>query len=110
MFDVIGFAMDGFGLDDFAAKGLTDSLMAEADAEEGRITLGGGLDEVEANAGMVGIAGAGGDEDAFGFFREDLIDGDFVIAIDLGFDAQIAQILDQVVGKAVVIVDQRNHG
>ena len=46
-----------------AAEGLADRLVAEADAEERRAGLGGGGDQREADAGLVGVAGAGRQQD-----------------------------------------------
>jgi len=84
--DVGCFAVHGRGLDDCAAEGLADGLMAEAYAEEGDVVFGGGFYEVEADAGMVWVAWAGGDHEAFRVFGKDFIDGDFVVAIDACFD------------------------
>lgn len=99
--------MLGFrGADDFAAEGLTDGLMAEADAEQGQVMFGSFLDEREADARMVGVAWAGGNDDAFGGSFENCIDADLVITMNNSLDTQIAEILDQVVGEAVIIIDQ----
>ena len=51
--------------DDLAAERLADRLMAEADAED-RELAGGGGDQVEADAGLVRRARAGGQHDRFG--------------------------------------------
>ncbi len=47
------------GADHLAAEGLADRLVAEADAEERRAGLGGGGDQREADAGLVGVQGPG---------------------------------------------------
>lgn len=55
------FAMHGLGCaDNVPAKALTYGLMTEADAKQGDIVVGGSLDQAQANPGMVGVAGAGG--------------------------------------------------
>lgn len=94
------------GTDDFTAKGLSDGLMAEADAEQRDVVIGCGADQVEADACVIGVARAGGNDDAFRGCLQDIFDADLVIAMDDSLDAQIPEILDQVVGEAVIIIDQ----
>ena len=96
---------DLVGADDLAAEGLADGLVAEADADERRAGLGGGLDEREADAGVVGGAGAGGEEDGRGAHRHRLLDVDLVVAADLGLGAEFPEIVEEVPGVAVVVVD-----
>lgn len=59
---------------------------------------------------MVGVGRAGGNDDGFGFQGEGFFDGDFIVAADIHARPQIPQILDEVVGEAVVIVDEEDHG
>src|SRR6185369_2950072 len=56
-----------------------------------------------------GHAGPGRNHDPLGFQFADLIHRDRVVAIDLRISAKLAQILDQVVGKGIVIVDDQDH-
>lgn len=93
--------------DDVAAEGLADGLVTEADAEERGVL--GAADDFEADAGVVRIARAGGDDDAGGFAGEEFIHRNFIVAEDFDFVTEIAEILDQVPGKAIVIVDEREH-
>ena len=83
--------------------------MAEADAQE-RQPAGGGLDEGQANAGAVGVAGTGGENDAFGAARERVLDGDRIVAHHRDLGPELAQAMHQVVGEAVVIIDEQIHG
>src|SRR5262245_8949025 len=94
---------------DPAAIDLADGLMAEADAED-RHCRPGPLDQLEANPGAVGIAWSGREHDRLGGFCQDLIHGDLVVAIDARGGAQFAEEMDEVVGEAVVVIDQREHG
>ena len=96
---------------DFAAIGLADRLMAEADAED-RNRRAGRLDEVEADSRLLRRAGAGREHDGVGPRGDHLGDAISIIAVDRHVGAERAQIMHQVPGEAVVIVDQRDvrHG
>src|ERR1700674_1566747 len=65
--------------DDVAAIGLTDRLMAEADAED-RDFWPGAFDERQADAGLLRRARSGRDDDAVGVHGEDVVDADLVVA------------------------------
>ena len=97
------------GAHDVAAEVVADGLVAEADAEDGFLT-GEGLDHVERHARLGGRAGAGRDEHAVGVKGERLGRRDLVVAEDALLHAQLAEVLDQVEGKGVVIVDDEQHG
>ena len=92
-----------------AAIDLADGLMAETDAED-RHHRPGACDQLEADAGPVGIAWARRQHDGLGRLGQHLVDGDLVVAVDARRGAQFAEEMDEVVGKAVVIIDQRQHG
>ena len=59
-----------------------------------------------------GVHGPGRDDDAVGRALEQLVDGRDVVAHDLDLGAQLAQVLDEVVGERVVVVDDEDarHG
>jgi uncharacterized protein YbjT (DUF2867 family) len=42
--------------------------------------------------------------------RLDLLDGHFVVAANLNLGAQFAQVLDEVIGKRVVVIEDEDHG
>jgi hypothetical protein len=69
-------------------------------------------DDVVADAAFAGGAGAGGDDDVGGFEVLDLWDRNFVVAEDLDPPAgpDLAELLDEVVGERVVIIDENDHG
>jgi hypothetical protein len=99
---------EAVGADDVAAIDLADGLVAEAYAEDG---CGGAefADEVEGDAGFVGSAGAGGDADFFWGEFFDVIDGEGVVAEDFHVGTELAEVLDEVVGEGVVVIEDEEH-
>src|SRR4051794_23091552 len=97
--------------DDGAAEGLGERLVAQADAERRDAGLGKPLDDLEADARLVRGARAGRDDDAVGPSLEQLVDVRGVVAHDVELAPQLAQVLDEVVGEGVVVVDDEDsHG
>jgi hypothetical protein len=92
-----------------AAIDLTDGLVPEADAEN-RHHRARALDQLETNAGAVGVTRTGREHDGLGALGQHIIDANFVVAIDTGRCAQFAEEMDEVVGETVVVIDQRQHG
>jgi len=92
------------GTHHFAAENVAHALVAEANPEGGR-GRAEGLDDVVGQSGFARRTGTGGDEDPGRFEGANLVQGDFVVAANLHLHAQFAEVLDEVVGKAVVIVD-----
>src|SRR3546814_20784754 len=83
--------------------------MAEADAEQRPIGIGAGGDDVEADPRLIGGAGAGRDEDGVGAGRQRLGRGQRVVALDAHLRPQLDQIMDEVEGETVVLVDDEDH-
>jgi len=96
------------GAHDLAAIDLADRLMAQADAQDrhGAIRL---FDHLQADARLVGGAGAGRQDDAFGLHRQRLRRRNLVIADDFYLRPQLAQIMEEVVGETVIVIDQEQH-
>ena len=96
------------GAHDLATKRLADGLMAEANAEDrnARRRLG---DEFEADAGFVRRARAGRQHDRFRLGGDDLFGGNFVVAMHDDVRSEPAQVMEQVEGETVVVVDQNDH-
>src|SRR3546814_17887883 len=84
---------------DNAAEMLADRLMAEADAEQRAPRVGAGGDEVEADARVIGCAGAGRDKDRVGAGAKGLCRGERVVAFDGHLGAQLDQIVNEVEGE-----------
>ena len=95
---------------DGAAEMLADRLMAEADAEQRASGFGAGGDEIEADSGLVRRARAGRDQHRIGAGRERFCGGQRIVALDAHFGPQLDQIVNEVEGEAVVIVDDEDHG
>ena len=67
------------------------------------------LDQIEADAGLVRRAGAGRQHDRVGLSRQHVRDGDLVVAMHGHVRPKPAQVMDEVEGEAVVVVDQHDH-
>jgi len=90
-----------------AAEGFADALMAETDAEQ-RHGLRGRCHEIEADAGLARRAGARRQDDCVGLGGHHRGDGHLIVAMNGHGRAERAQIMHQVPGETVVIVDQRD--
>ena len=93
---------------DRRAEHVTDRLVSEADAEHGRPRLGRRADHRHADARVAGRAGAGGEQHAGHVEVGELGGGDRVVPPDRARDAELAQVLDQVVDEAVEVVDDED--
>src|SRR5262249_31454577 len=91
-----------------AAEGLSDCLVAEAnpDHRDRRRRL---ADQLEADAGLVRRARTGRQHDRFRVHGDHLVGRDLVVAVDDDVCPQPAEIMVQVEGEAVVVVDQDDH-
>src|SRR4051812_28658180 len=67
-------------------------------------------DDFIANAGFVWRARTGRDDDFLGLHCGDFVDGDFVVALYHGHSAEFPEVLHEVVGEAVVVIDDQEHG
>ena len=74
---------------DLAAIGLADGLMAQAHAEDG-YGRPGRLDQLQADAGLVGRAGTRREHDALRLHAHDVGNADLVVAEDLAGRAELA--------------------
>src|SRR5512133_3668960 len=104
-------AVDGHVAHDATAEGLRHRLMTEADTESRHAGLREAAGDRERHAGLVGRARPGRDDDAIEGALEQLVDDRAVVAHDLELAPQLAQVLDEVVGERVVVVDHEDpHG
>ena len=99
---------DNLGALDDAPKGLPDGLMPEAHAEGGNFETQL-FDDGDTNARLAGGTRPRRHHNPFGLEGSGFFDGDLVVTFDQYLGAQFAQILHQVVGKGVVVVDEQNH-
>src|SRR6266404_1554021 len=103
------FAMHGQGCPhDAPAKGLADRLMAEAYAQDRQLARRC-LDQIQADPGPVGVARARRENDALGPHRQHIGGRQLVVATNLDAGAELAQEVVEVVGEAVVVIDQDKH-
>src|SRR5579871_5874195 len=93
------------GAHDLAAEGLSDRLMAEADAEN-RGGFARSPHEVEADACLIRRAWARREHDRLGSLRQRLLHADLVVAPDRHLRAELAEIVHEVEREAVIIVDE----
>src|SRR6202044_3824248 len=90
-----------------AAKRLPDRLMTEADPEYRR-RFAAHANEVETDAGFVRRARAGRENNGVRLVAERVRDRDLIVAPHRHVRAQLAQVMDEVEGEAVIVVDQRD--
>src|SRR5215469_7826559 len=93
---------------DLAAERLADRLMPQTDAED-RNALARGRDERKADAGLVGRAWAGREHDGVRLGGENRFRRHLVVAMHGDLGPKLAEIMHEIEGETVVIVDQNNH-
>ena len=93
---------------DAATKGFADGLVAEAYAQNGNLP-GKAAQGGHGNAGFFGRAGAGADHEVLGLEFGNFVQRDVVVAAHADFLAELGEILDDVVGEGVVVVDKQKH-
>src|SRR6201993_1223240 len=96
------------GADDSSPKRLANRLMPQAHAQQRRLP-GEVTNQINTDAGLVGRAWPGREDDFLRPHRFYFFDGDLVVAPHFHIRAQLSEILDQVVGKRIVIVENKNH-
>jgi hypothetical protein len=101
-------AVDRLAADRAAAERLDHRLMAEADAECGDPGLREGPRRLDRDPGVRGSTRAGRDHQSSVTALDQLGDRRLVVADDLDLGAELAQVLDEVVGERVVVVDHEH--
>ncbi len=96
------------GADDLAAEIMTDRLGAEADPENGFFTCEC-TDHCQRDAGFGRGAGSGRDQHAVGVECQCLIGSDLVIPEYALLHAQLTEVLDEVEGEGIEIIDDEKH-
>ena len=104
-----GLAVHEFaGSDDITAKDLADTLVTEANPEEGNV-FSKFPNYIATDSGFSRGAGTGGNTDLRRRFFADFIERDLVVSMHLHLRAQFSEVLDEVVGERVVVVDDEQH-
>src|SRR6266404_2019612 len=94
-------------LNNLAAEHRADALMAETNAKDRRSRTES-ANHFVADPGILGPAGTGRDADAFRTKRLDFSDRDLVIPLHYDVAIQHAEMLDEIVGKRIVIIDDQD--
>src|SRR6185369_3029197 len=109
MSELARLAMDrAWGADDPSAKCLPDRLVPKADAEDRNLT-GKAPDRRDRNTGLTRGTRPRRDHDPVEFALINLIEGDRVVAKDLRFGSEFAEVLHEVVGEGIEVVDDQQH-
>src|SRR5690606_37337920 len=95
--------------DNLAAQRLPDRLMAQAYAQNRDAGLET-VDHCQADARLIGRAGAGRQHDGLRRHGGDLLKRDLVVTLDDDIGAQFSEEVDEIVGKTVVIIDDEKAG
>src|SRR3954454_627584 len=107
--DAAQLAMDWFRrANDAGAISLPNRLMAKANAEDWHLPAGL-AHKLKANASPVGRAWSWRENDAGRICRQGFRRRDPIVPLDDHLRAQFSQIMDEVEGETVVIVDQEEH-
>ena len=93
---------------DVSPKGLADCLMPQTHTQNRRGS-GEVADQFDADAGFVGSTRTGRNDDLLGMHVVNLLDRDLVVAAYFDVRTQLSDVLDQVIGKRIVIVENENQ-
>jgi hypothetical protein len=108
MFDRRSFSMHQTrGQNDFAAENSPDALMTETNAED-RHFRSQDADDLVANASVFRTAWSRRNTDPVGRERFGFGDSDLVVPLHNDIATKHAEILDEIVGKRVVVIDDQN--
>ena len=89
-------------------NGQTNGLVTEAHAQERQARLDAGLHQRDADPGVLGAARTRREENPGQPEPGRIGHGDVIIAAHNGVDSELLQVLDEVVHKGVVVVDDEN--
>src|SRR5258708_7660655 len=93
---------------DFPAESSPQSLMAQADAQN-RQFAGQMPEKIDADTCLLWGTRPGRDHNTLRAHGLNFFDRDLVVAADYHFRTQFAQILHQVVGERIVIIEHKHH-
>src|SRR5215207_71137 len=95
--------------DDVAAENLPDALMPQTHTQKRR-RRAKPADDITRDAGLIRRARTGRNADPLRLQRSDLLERDLIVPLHQHLSAEFAKILHQVVGEAVVVIDDQEHG
>ncbi len=97
-----------FGAHHFSAESRADGLMPQTHAEDGR-AASHPADQFDADARILRRARAGRDDDALRAQRFHLGHAHLVVAAHIHLRPQFTEILDEVVGEGIVVIEDEDH-
>src|SRR5215469_16563362 len=96
------------GANDPSAESLADRLMSKTNTQQWSLA-GKMADQVDAEPSFVWSARPGRDHDSLWPHCFNFFDSNLIVAADPDISPQFSQILDQVVGERIVIIEDENH-
>jgi hypothetical protein len=110
MHDRAGFAVHKMGgAHHSASESFADRLVPETNSQHWNFSREM-PDQIDADARLMRRARTGGDDNPLGPHVLDLAHGHLIIAANLDLAAQLPNVLDQVVGERIVVVEYENQG
>src|SRR5208337_3943759 len=110
MRDGAGFAVHQVRSADYmTAKGCANCLMSQEHAKNGDLPCEV-ADQIDADAGILRSAGARRKYDTLRLQGLDIGDRELVVTANLNLGAEFPEILNQVIGKGIVVVENKDHG
>ena len=107
--DVADFAVHDFrGADHLPAQRRANGLMSQAYAQNGAFSREM-PHYIHADTSLLRRAGARRNQDVVRRHALDILSRDLIVTADFNFFSQFAQILDQVVGEGIVVVENKDH-
>ena len=94
---------------DFAAKNLANGLVPKANAHKRRFRLRRGFGQRQADTSLRWVARARRQHDHLGLEGHGLLNVQCIIAVNHNVRPQFAEVVHKIVGKAVVVIDQKEH-
>src|SRR4051794_39383994 len=101
-------AVDRVAADDLPSERFHHRLVPEADAEDWRARFGEGANRIDRDARLLRRTWARRNDEPIGLQPNELGDRRLVIADDAHLSAPLPQVLDEVVGEGVVVVDHED--
>jgi len=107
--DCAGFAVhQARGAHHLSAKGSTDGLVSEADAENRNLAREV-ANEIDADSGLLRRAWTGRNDNAVRLHYLNVGDCNLIVPANLNLGAEFPEILNEVVGKRIVIVENEDQ-
>ena len=91
-----------------AAENVSQALVSQANSKNWKFSCQP-LNQFNRNPCFLRRARPRRNHDSLRFASSDFFNGNFVVAMHFHFATQLSQILGQVVGKRIVVVEQQNH-